>query len=674
MARTTPIRNANQGDYRLREECSTDTARVGDAPVEYRLAGVSGHPIERIGSGWRAVDRSPGAPMAPDELDEMRHAMVGADPRTGQRLIGPPKTSVAKAAKLPALPLLRKILSAKATVPTGSWAHRRLGRLARALDKDVAHTAPVKDLLRVAKVASIDPAGVWGEKELAYAKHHQDERVEARVRGWDLTLDAPKSVSVLYALGDPATAAAVENAYLAAVRETVATVEEWISSGQRGEHGRGRTARRVATHGLLATLTLHTSARPVAGEADPHLHAHIMIANLGQAVEDGRWGGIAAGGRELYLATPAAGELLRARLRDHLARDLGVRWVEEQPGRWEIAGIGPQVRDVYSRRRDQALKKAGRNASAAQRRLAARRTVTTKLHGQASEDRRTRWAERAHEARVDPQALVAAVLGRRLEDPPAQTPIDPLQVQARRVDHTAGRLWSATPTRGASRARLIAAAAASAETGMTLPDAEAVADLVAQGATASGTARGSHLRHATRYTAPPLSESRARAGHGPAARAAGHEIALLRDRLDQLREQAEEARAQIRDLDPATRSRSAAWRKGTSRRNAGREVERLSGLVRESMLAAGRLDSQIRTVRSRAVEADLASARAQAQARASLQAAQQRAAARRALRLAAQPPRGPRSGRVPRTPPPTRTPTHQPRRGRGPEPGGGLSR
>lgn len=71
MARTTSIRNASQGDYRLREECSTDTARVGDAPVEYRLAGVAGHPIERIGSGWSAVGRTPGAPMGPDELDEM---------------------------------------------------------------------------------------------------------------------------------------------------------------------------------------------------------------------------------------------------------------------------------------------------------------------------------------------------------------------------------------------------------------------------------------------------------------------------------------------------------------------------------------------------------------------------------------------------------------------------
>lgn len=672
VARTTSIRNASQGDYRLREECSTDTARVGDAPVEYRLAGVAGHPIERIGSGWLAVGRTPGAPMGPDELDEMRAVMVGADPRTGQRLIGPPKTAVAKAAKLPALPLLKAILAAKATVPAGSWAHKRLGRLARALDKDAAHTAPIRDLKRVAGVAGIDPADVWGKTQLAYAKHHQDERVEARVRGWDLTLDAPKSVSVLYALGDPSTAAAVENAYLAAVRQTVATVEEWISSGQRGEHGRGRTARRVATHGLLATLTLHTSARPVNGEADPHLHAHIMIGNLGQAVEDGRWGGIAAGGRELYINTPAIGELMRANLRTRLAHDLGVRWVEEQPGRWEIAGIGPDVRDLYSHRRDQALKKAGTGAGPAQRRLAARRTVTSKLKGQAATDRRGLWAERARQARINPNTLVATATGRRLHNEGQEhEDLDPVQVQAQRADRAAAHLWSAHPTTGVSRARLIAAAAATTETGMTTDQAEQVADAVIErSAPAGGTARGAHLRHATRYTAPPLSESAARTGQGPAARAARHEVAVLQARHVLAQQQADSARAAIRGLEPATRSGPAAWKRGTTRRSANEEIDRLTTTIQDATATAARLESQIRRARSVAIDTDLDSARAQTRARQALQLTQSRARMRayRPTRPIPRPP-APQAGQRPGAGPPP-SPVFR-RRSSGPERGGG---
>nr|WP_192962905.1 MobF family relaxase [Nocardiopsis sp. 90127] len=677
MARVTPIRNANQGDYRLREECSTDTARVGDAPVEYRLAGVAGHPIERIGSGWKAVGRTPGVPMAPDELDEMRAVMVGADPRTGARLIGAPKTSVAKAAKLPALPLLKKLLTEKKAVPKDSWSHKRLGRLARALDKDPAHTAPVRDLKRIAKVAGVDTATVWDPGEFTRAEAHQDEKVEARVRGWDLTLDAPKSVSVLYALGDPATAAAVENAYLTAVRQTVATVEEWVAHGQRGEHGRGRTARRIETSGLLATLTLHTSARPVNGEADPHLHAHIMISNLAQGV-DGKWSGIAAGGRELYTAVPAIGELMRANLRTQLARDLGVRWVEEKPGQWEVAGIGPQVRDLYSRRRDQALKRAGKGASPAQRRLAARRTVTSKLKGQAAEDRRGLWANRARKAKINPEGLVATALGRRLQErghDQAPAP-DPEHLQGQRADRAAARLWKASPVRGVSQARLIGAAAATAETDMTVVEATQLADAVAARGTPAPTGRGAHLRHAARTTAPPVSETDARTGRGPAARAAAHRIAAMAARQTLARQQADTARARIRTLEKAAATATTAWRQGTTKRSARQEIEHLTEQLTAATRAEDRATAQARRVRAAAIEADLATARAQQAARQALAAEQARAAARKAARVHGPLPRptkpptaGPGAG-------PSLPPAYQPHRRPGPDPtpGKGISR
>ncbi len=68
-------------------------------------------------------------------------------------------------------------------------------------------------------------------------------RGNARVCAFDLTLSAPKSVSVLWALGDPDTAAAVVAAHEVAVDAAVAYVE------RRGDPvaGAATTASRPST-------------------------------------------------------------------------------------------------------------------------------------------------------------------------------------------------------------------------------------------------------------------------------------------------------------------------------------------------------------------------------------------------------------------------------------------
>lgn len=644
MARVTPIRESGQTEYRLRPQCSADHTRQADAPVEYRLA-PGDRPIERIGNGWRSLNRTPGAPLGVDELGEVRAIMSGADPRTGEQVIRR-KTRVAKAAKLPAFPLLKEIHRQGAKVPADSWAERRLARAIRATQRDHGHTAPVKDLERLARAADIDPATVWPETDLKHAKDHAHEREEIGVRGWDLTLDSPKSVSVLWALADDDTARRIEESYLAAVRQTIDQVEEWTARGQRGQHGNGRVARRVKTSGLIGSMTLHTTARPVEGTADPHLHAHVMLANLALG-EDGQWGAVGAGGRELYEHVPAIGELMRANLREHLARDVGVSWFEESPGRWEISGVGPQVRDLYSRRRDQAIKEAGKESSPAQRRLAARRSAADKDTGQGN---RTEWIERAHGAKVNPEQLVNLALGR-----------DPVEVQEdehEQADRLAARVWAAHPTGSISHPRLLAYATQS-QANTTLASASRLAAKVAATGQRQGHARGG----STRYAAPPVSEHQARTGQGPAARATAHTIAALQARQALHEQRATSAEAARSALVEATHRHWPAWRQGTTRGRARALAQQHQDTAAQARSEAARIAARIARVHLAAVEQDLDTATAQTKARQALQAAQAQARWREVARSQARPrPRRPQQPSVAPSVKPTLTPFTRARR------------
>ncbi|WP_160050120.1 MULTISPECIES: MobF family relaxase [unclassified Nocardiopsis] len=637
MARATVIREAEQAEYRLRQECSEDHARQRDAQVAYRLGPDGPRPIERIGRGWTSFDRTPGAPLGPDELDEVRAVMDGRDPRTGERLVVR-KTRVAPAGKLPALPLLEEMARRKLVPAPDTWARKRARRLIKMTRADTAHTAAYRDLVRVASSVGLRLKDVpgYGVAQLAYAKQHADDREVIGARGWDLRLDTGKDVGALWALGTPQVSREIEEAVLAAARETVAEVEKWVARGQRGQHGDGKVARRVDTSGLIGTLTLHTTARPVDGIVDPHLHVHVMLPNLGLGT-DGQWGGVAAGGRELFEAVPAAGALMRARTRAHLTARLGVRWRETTPGQWVIVGVPQQVRDLYSRRRDQALAGAGKKSTAAQRRLAAKRSAAAKASKKAG-DPRVEWVQRARSAGLMPEAIVAAAV-RRPEPAPEPDP-------SAATDRAIARLATRYPTRAVSHAAVMSAAADAAPAGMTATEQAAVADAVARRMRPTGAAGGAHLKHSQHYRAPVVAMADARAGRGPAAVATAPKVADLQARREAALRRAAQARAEAEQLKDAAARPTTAWRRGMTRASARTEVARLTGVATEAVTEASRLGGHARRLQERAVAMDVATATAQDKARQAVKEAQALAAARQAARTSMTRPR-PRQPRIP---------------------------
>lgn len=125
-----------------------------------------------------------------------------------------------------------------------------------------------------------------------------------RVAALDLTLSAPKSVSIAYALADHATRAAIEDAQHRACEATIAFLDRHAAFCRRGKNG--LHLERVS---LTAACFQHGESRPVEHEdgsvfADPNLHSHQILLNC--AVRgDGTIGALDA--RQLFAFKMAAG-------------------------------------------------------------------------------------------------------------------------------------------------------------------------------------------------------------------------------------------------------------------------------------------------------------------------------------------------------------------------------
>jgi conjugative relaxase-like TrwC/TraI family protein len=166
------------------------------------------------------------------------------------------------------------------------------------------------------------------------------------VAGYDLTFSPVKSVSTLWAVAEPAVAAAIERAHQAAVKDALTFIEKHALFTRTGPQG----VRQVNVRGLVATAFTHRDSRA----GDPDLHTHIAVANKVQTL-DGRW--LSIDGRVLFKANVAASETYNTALEQHLRDSLGIRFAERpgsDPGKRpirEIVGVDPRLNQRWSTRR-----------------------------------------------------------------------------------------------------------------------------------------------------------------------------------------------------------------------------------------------------------------------------------------------------------------------------------
>lgn len=291
------------------------------------------------------------------------------------------------------------------------------GRLAEAVDAAAARvvagrpaTLSADVVFRVAAATGLDPVAVYrtvdGRDVYSAALPYVGAQVDVRRAGLDVTVSAPKSVSVLFALGNPKVAAAARSAHEVAVGEVVGYLQRHAATAARGHHGGGRRVARTGTDGLIVAAFDHRSSRA----GDPQLHTHLVIPNLVRGT-DGRWSAMDTAA--LYRHARTASSLYHAVLRGELTRTLGVGWTPVLRGVAEISGIPRRLLETFSKRRAQivaALTRRGvqdqPSPKAAQ--AACLATRPGKVH-ELPVDMRARWHREATDLGVDPDVLLAVV-------------------------------------------------------------------------------------------------------------------------------------------------------------------------------------------------------------------------------------------------------------------------
>jgi conjugative relaxase-like TrwC/TraI family protein len=207
----------------------------------------------------------------------------------------------------------------------------------------------------------------------------RDGKLEHRP-GWDVTLSAPKSVSILAEVaGDRRLVAA----HGAAVRAALAHVESHMAATRIRDGG---AVNRAATGNLVIASFQHGTSRA----QDPQLHTHNVILNATKG-EDGTWRSLEP--RAIYQLQKQIGAIYRQELALKV-RELGYEIEVGKGSMFEIKGISPEVMAAFSTRSaeiEAALGERGTSrddASAAEKQVAALDTRQAKVA-------------------VDPAALVA---------------------------------------------------------------------------------------------------------------------------------------------------------------------------------------------------------------------------------------------------------------------------
>ena len=204
----------------------------------------------------------------------------------------------------------------------------------------------------------LEPGGEVSEQQLeaVFARGLHPVTGEALGRAWradavtgfDLTFSAPKSVSVLWALGGATAQTHVAQAHRAAVLAALAYLDSHAALSRRGTDG----VEQIRTGGFAAALFDHRTSRA----GDPQLHTHALVPNK-LLCADGVWRTV--DGHELFHHKKAAGVLYQAALRAELHSRLGVVFGPPSAhGQAEILGVPKEVMTAWSKRTAQIAAEA----------------------------------------------------------------------------------------------------------------------------------------------------------------------------------------------------------------------------------------------------------------------------------------------------------------------------
>jgi len=231
--------------------------------------------------------------------------------------------------------------------------------------------------------------------------------------GYDLTLSAPKSISVLgVVMGD----SRILDAHQRAVSVAMGEIERLASTRIMTEGVSGT----VQTGKLLAAAFNHDTSR----ELDPQLHTHLIILNLTE--HNGEWKTLSSDrvGKKgfienVYALQVALGKIYRNKLRQSV-EDMGFRTVTTgKNDLWEIEGVPVEI---FSQRAHQIREAVGDDASLKSRDVAALDTRKVKQKEPDKVALLTEWMNRLEQEGFDFSALKQEALARQ-QQPESEGPL-----------------------------------------------------------------------------------------------------------------------------------------------------------------------------------------------------------------------------------------------------------
>ncbi len=164
----------------------------------------------------------------------------------------------------------------------------------------------------------------------------------------DVTFSAPKSVSTVWALGDPWQREQIEQAHARAVEQTVLYLRERVPVVRRRYSGQ---VVEEQAKDVIATEYRHATARGVSGAQapDPQLHSHVVVT--GAVREDDRI--VAVASRPIFRSARELGAFYRSALADELIREgYAIEQGTGKDGRYfEIAGVPRELCEAFSAER-----------------------------------------------------------------------------------------------------------------------------------------------------------------------------------------------------------------------------------------------------------------------------------------------------------------------------------
>lgn len=357
-----------------------------------------------LGSGFGSTRQT-----GPVDGEAFASLLLGKDPLTGESLVGTSGNAIRADAS-------RKT-SRREPIPDAG--HVDLKAAAQYLGVDRTYLQKLVKATAEARAAGEDvpdtyldatrtsPRGRWQIEAAELQRFAVARDGQSVVLGYDVTFSCPKSVSLLWAMGDREMRT-----------EILGAIESSVGAGIGYLEANGCTVKiggeLVVGEGLLAAGFLHATSRAL----DPQLHWHCVVLNATVA-PDGTPRAI--DGRGLFAHAKTAGYLAGAQLRHELTERLGVAWDDPHNGLADITGIDRDTIEAFSKRSQEIGEVAdAAGLSSASARQAAALASRSAKQGVLAEELIDGWHQELADRGYTPERI-DAIVGR---DPVQRSPLE----------------------------------------------------------------------------------------------------------------------------------------------------------------------------------------------------------------------------------------------------------